>query len=718
MPLRRVFAVLILLLATVPRGWADPGYVLKVDPINQVKIDGVIDSSWTADPPAEHFVQIRPSEGLPAKAQTFAYVRYTEDALLVAFDCLDPNPDEISGRIQRRDAFDNSDYVAIFIGPFNDQRSGYFFGVTAGGVQLDGTVSDESDFDESWDGIWESAVRRTSTGWDAEMRIPFSSFRHDKGNGKAETWGLNFERYVHHLSEESHWRPQSRALGHRASQWGEMVGLKNIEGETHIELLPHVVARWDAPEGSTVYTDQNSWDNIGLDMKIVPSPSWTLDVTFQPDFAQVDVDDEVINLSDYPVYLSEKRPFFLEGLDIFDQTEFQMLYTRKITNPDIGSRVTGKWGNFRGSAFAVRDIGFDGEIRAVTAARGVVDIGKTSTAGFTTTTLSVDSGFHANTADLDAHIRWGKENEWNSQIAVVDRSEGREQPVGFNTEAILFDEKHIHFGSGVHYWGKDFNVNDLGFTGYSNRIDQWFFAQYMTNPQTGFIESMWFNLNFYYEMMPKDYGLFERSGNWNTSIDFRSNWEMWAGMSWGSGWFRERSQIDTTIVWDPKYTDNFGPFYPEFHPYYSRWIGFETDDREPVTFSLHLENYAYREGHGYSVSPNVDWRPAPNLDFSGSYDLTHIEGARRVENGASKNYSISRLRVRWSPTLNLSVRATMQMIHDEKRMNSNLLFAWNWSPGSWAYFVYDEGRPTDARLGFLRSDRTIRLKLTWFMAVG
>ncbi len=718
MVIRRATVTVLLFLFAAVLCHANPDHLLLIKPVDHIVIDGVIEDAWRTVPPVDHFTQLRPSEGLPAQAETYAYVRYTPEALLLAFDCRDPNPKAIAGRIQRRDQYDNSDHVEVFLDPFHDQRTGYFFGVTAGGVQVDGTVSDEANYDESWDGIWESAVRRTDTGWIAEMRIPFSSFRHSNNNSKSNTWGLNFERYVHHLNEVSYWRPQSRALGHRASQWGEMQGLEGIQGGAHLEILPHAVGRWDAPDGATTYSGRNSWDNFGLDLKLVPSASWTMDVTFQPDFAQVDVDDEVINLSDYPVYLSEKRPFFLEGLDIFNETEFQMLYTRKITNPDIGSRVTGQWGPLRGSALVVRDNGPEGERRIVSAARGVYNLSGTSTAGFTTTTLSVDSGFHANTADLDAHVRWKKENEWNSQIAAVDRSEGKEQPLGFNTEVILFDEKHIHYATGVHYLGRDFNVNDLGFTGYSNRIDQWFWTQYMLNPQQGFIESWWFNLNFYYEMMPIGYGLFERSGNWNTDIALRSNWEVWSGMSWGSGWFRERSQIDTTIAWDPKYTDNFGPFYPEFHPYYSQWLGFETDDRKPVTFSVHNERYTFREGKGFGIYPSLEWRPAPNLEFSSSVDWTHIEGARRVEDGAGKDYVVSRLRIRWSPTLAISVRGTIQMVQEDKRIGTNLLFAWNWSPGSWMYLVYDEGRPTDARFGYIRADRTLRLKWTWFKAVG
>ncbi|MFH0883414.1 MAG: DUF5916 domain-containing protein [bacterium] len=717
MVIRRAVTVMSLILLTTVLGWTNPSHVLVIEPIDHVEIDGNIETTWTTVPPLDHFTQIRPSEGSPAQAETFAYVRYTPDALLLAFDCRDPNPDAISGRIQRRDQDDNSDYIVVFFDPFHDQRSGYFFGVTAGGVQLDGTVSEESNFDDSWDGIWESAVRRTENGWTAEMRIPFSSFRHGNDNAKSNTWGLNFERYVHHLNEESHWRPQSRALGHRASQWGEMKGLQGIKGGAHVELLPHAVARWDAPDGSSVYSDRNSWDNLGLDLKIVPSPYWTMDVTFQPDFAQVDVDEEVTNLSDYPIYLDEKRPFFLEGLDLFSETEFQMLYTRKITDPDVGSRVTGQWGKFRGSALAVRDIGEGGEIRAVSAARGVLNFGKTSTAGFTSTTLSVDSGFHANAGDLDTHIRWGKENEWNTIFAAVDRTDSKQQPAALSSVILLFDEKHIHLGTGIHYLGRDFNVNDLGFTGYTNRMDQWFWTQYMLNPKTGLIESWWFNLNFYQEAMPIGYGLYERSGNWNTDVDLRSNWELYSGMAWGTGWFRERSQMDSTVAWDPKYADNFGPFYPEFHPYYSQWFGFETDDRKPVSLDLHLERSTFREGKEHRVIPELGWRPAPNMEITGAWDWTRIEDAKRVNDGARSDFTITRLRVRWSPTLDFSVRATIQMVHEDKRVNSNILFAWNWAPGSWAYLVYDEGRPTDDRFGYTRADRTIRLKWTWFKAV-
>jgi len=710
---RRTTLTFVALLTLSVAVHANPGFTLTADKIDQIEMDGYIEDSWLTSTPASHFVQRSPREGEPSRMETFVYVRYTPDALLIAFDCHDTAPDSISGRLQRRDQGDNSDYVLLYLDTFHDKLNGYYFGLTAGGVQVDGTISNDYDYDETWDGIWESAVVENDHGWSAEMRIPFTTFRHS--GYRADGWGINVERGINRFSEESYWVPQSRTHGNRASQWGTLQGLAGIESGTHLELLPHVVGRWDGATDQSGFSSINEWENIGIDLKVVPSPSWTMDLTFQPDFAQVDVDDEVINLSDYPVSVTEKRPFFLEGVDIFDIQGFTLLYTRNITDPDFGAKLTGNWGRTRSSVLAVQDVSESGQKRFTGAARSIFEMGELNTSGLTFTSQYDDSDFHVNVASFDSHIRWNK-NEFKFNAAGVDRSGDREQPLGLTTEFYYVLTEALRFSVGNDYLGKDFNITDLGFSGYSNKRDEWLWAQYRRYPKSGILDYWIVNINAYIESMP-DGTLFERGGNWNGNLRTKENFFLGAGQHWGAGWYRERAVYDSTLTWDRTFEDNYGEFFPVFHSGFSRWIWIETDDRKPLDLYAEINHGTYREGKMWDIEYDIDWRPLGNLEFTLGGEWIQIEGAQRINDKARSEYTVTRLRCKWSPTLDLSLRGSIQKVQEEDDLLTNLLLAWHWAPGSWAYLVYDENRPTDYAFTYNRANRTIRLKMTWFNSV-
>jgi hypothetical protein len=694
-------------------------------PETGISLDGHLEPLWLNSTPVTGFVQMRPDEGMVSSQETYVYVMYSAEALYVAFDNRDSAPDSISGRVQRRDRGGNSDIVFLYLDPFHDLRTGYFFGVTAGGVQLDGTVADEDRYDDTWDGIWESAVAQNEHGWVAELRIPFSSFRHS--GDRPDGWGVNFERDILRRNEETYWRPQARQSGNKVSTWGVLRGLDSIDPGAHIEVLPHAIARWDSPEGSVEWDGINTFrearENVGLDLKIVPSPSYTVDLTINPDFAQVDVDDEVINLSDYPVYLSEKRPFFLEGLDLFQATGYQLLYTRKITNPEFGARLTGKWGDFRGSALAAQNVAYNGSRQAIGAIRSTMNVGEINTVGLTATSLvDQDSNFHAFTSGIDSRLRWGEDNTFEWILAGVDRTGSSQQPLGSAFHVFLDNNEGWRGETSGEYKGRDFNVNDLGFTGYSNVMSQYFWLQRYHYPETGRFESLSFNINLYHEMMP-DLDLYEKMFNWNAHAATVENFEFGGGMAWGAGHFREREPRDSLVVAQSKYQDNFGQFYPEFHPWYNRWFYIHTDNRKPVDFFAEFNHGTHREGMRVSTYGEVEWRALPNLELGLESNWVQVDNAWSENDGALTNHLVNRLKVQYSPTLDLSFRATFQHVStnyksvNNGRLLSNILLAWNYSPGSWAYLVYDDSRPTDAELAYIRSDRTLRLKWTWFTAI-
>ncbi len=678
------------------------------------KIDGILEDDWFIVQPASDFLQVEPFEGEPASMQTYVYVLFSSDALYIAFDCKDASPDSITEYLKRRDDSSDADLVYLNLDSFHDRRTGYFFGVSAAGVQHDGTWSNENMSDDSWDGVWESAVRHNHSGWVVEMRIPFSGFRH--GGSRDDGWGVNFTRVIHRRNEWSSWQPVDRNRGQRVNEFGRLNGINGLKPLMHVEVLPHAVGRWDSPENSP-FASQNDWDNFGVDLKIAPSSSWTLDLTLQPDFAQVDVDDEEINLSDYPLYVEEKRPFFLEGLGLFQGMPIDIFYTRRINNPDFGGRVTGQWGNVRSSALVAHNLDPDGMEQEVAAARSVLNFGQGSTIGFTGTMLR-EEGYHANTGMIDTRLRWDEENFFDLSLAGVDLPDAKKQPVGARMELYLAKD-NWRGATFALYSGQDFNINDLGFAGgqYSRAIQQRVWVQRAIFPKETKLQSFHINFNLGHEFMP-DGKYYERFGNVNAHAHTHGNHYFGGGMSWGSGFFRERYEDEWEEEGVPEEAlyDNYGAFLPEWHPWYYRWIYLETDNRKPVEVHLFRGQGTFREGYTWENEADVIWKAISKLEISSALNWTRVWEAQRVNDGEMSDFRILRLRTRYSPTINVSLRGTVQYVLEDEALLTNLLLAWNWSPGSWLYLVYDESRETDLRTDWITGDRTIRMKWSYFIS--
>jgi hypothetical protein len=675
------------------------------------KIDGKFEADWLEAAPADSFTQIEPVEGAPASMPTRVYVLYDNEALYFCFVCADNAPDSISARVLRRDNDANCDWVALCFDSFHDRRNGYYMEVTAAGGQEDGTITNETSFDDAWDGVWESAAGRTDSGWVAELRIPFTCFRH--GGAREDGWGINFLRHIERRKEDQAWQPVSWKRGISVSEFGNLLGLQNIGSLQHIEILPHAVGRWDAPADGK-WASKNELENLGLFMKIVPSGAWTMDLAYQPDFAQVDVDEEVINVSDYPVFLSEKRPFFLEAKPLFDTSPIQLLYTRRITDPDYGGRLNGQWGPLRTSVLAGRNRDEDGNAQDAFADRTVWNVGKQSTIGLTGTLLNAQDTFHAAAANVDSRIRWGAENYSRLAFAGVERTGNDAQP--FEARGSIYMNFGFLRGDVVStYLGKDFNINDLGWGSYSNTMEHSIWVGKQWQFKKGFLQCAEFNLNGWQSSIA-DGRFGAGGGNWNGYVRTRGNWECNSGMSWGTYYRRHYADEDEGETGELR--DNFGTFNPEFHWNTDRWLWFESDDRKPIVYSGEVDEGTFREGRYWSLYQTATVKPWSNLETGLHLSWMRIWGAADINDYQPTNYRIWRWRTKYSLTLDLSLRGTVQWVEEDDELLTNLLLAWNWRPGSWFYIVYDETRGTIPVAWNNPGDRTIRLKFTYFFTVA
>lgn len=291
-----------------------------------IKIDGRLTESVWQRPGERGFIQREPHEGASASEETEVWVAYDNDALYVAAHMYDGKSDSIVGLLARRDADSESDYILVALDAAHDKQTGQYFRVNAAGAIEDGTFFNDTYSDAGWDGIWDVAVCLNDKGWSVEFRIPYSQLRFSKKD--EYVWGIEFRRRIQRKNEESFLVLHPRTDAIRVSRWTELQGISGIEPPARIELLPYIAGTgkflqqppadaFNAGRTDPFIFGRDYLGKVGADAKIGLSGDVTLDLTLNPDFAQVEVDPAVVNLTAYEIKFAEKRPFFIEGSNIF-----------------------------------------------------------------------------------------------------------------------------------------------------------------------------------------------------------------------------------------------------------------------------------------------------------------------------------------------------------------------------------------------------------------
>ncbi|HEU4882033.1 MAG TPA: DUF5916 domain-containing protein [Longimicrobium sp.] len=304
-------------------------------------LDGRLDdAAWAQAPAAGDFVQSKPHAGQPATERTEARVVYDGGAVYVAMRAYDDAPDSIAAQLGRRDAGGiYSDWLHVVFDSYHDRRTGYRFSVNPRGVKMDAFHFNDGDEDGGWDAVWDVAARVDSAGWTAEFRIPLSQLRFKPGAGE-QTWGLQFGRDVARREEQSTWTLMAPDEPGFSSRFGVMTGLADLRSPRRLELLPYTVASVTREPGAGTdpfYHQTAPYASFGADLKYGLAGDLTLTATINPDFGQVEADPSQVNLSAFESFFSEKRPFFVEGGDIFqfgvglgDDNSESLFYSRRI----------------------------------------------------------------------------------------------------------------------------------------------------------------------------------------------------------------------------------------------------------------------------------------------------------------------------------------------------------------------------------------------------
>jgi hypothetical protein len=283
-------------------------------------IDGrLTDECWQLAAPARGLRQINPDEGEPATEETEIRVLFDDSAIYVAARMFDKDAQEISRRLSKRDDDADADRISIYLDPMHDHLTGAVFRVSASGVQDDSVLYNDTWSDGAWDAVWHSAVSADDQGWSAELRIPFSQLRFAAGDH--QTWGLNVERFIRRKNETDWLELVPKKESGTVSRMAHLSGLDGIRPKRVLELLPYTAARSEfvqPPTSGNPFNDgSRTFASAGLDLKWGVTSNLTLNGTLNPDFGQVEVDPAVVNLSAFETFFEEKRPFFLEGSQIF-----------------------------------------------------------------------------------------------------------------------------------------------------------------------------------------------------------------------------------------------------------------------------------------------------------------------------------------------------------------------------------------------------------------
>ena len=283
-----------------------------------VRLDGVLDEpAWIEATPWTRFIQRDPDEGAIPTEQTEVRVRLGGDALYVGARLADRQPSRIRALLTRRDATSESDRFTVELDSRSDRLTAFVFEVNPRGVRRDGVLLADGTVDYSPDPVWEAGVRQDGSGWSAEIRIPLSQLRFNRGR---ESWGVQFVRFIQRRGEEDVFSYVPKAEHASVGRFGRLTGLAQLPSARHAEVAPYVTGRgeYTHPGRGDPFRDGSDYFTTGgADLRLGVGGNLALDATVNPDFGQVEVDPAIVNLTANETFFDEKRPFFLEGSSLF-----------------------------------------------------------------------------------------------------------------------------------------------------------------------------------------------------------------------------------------------------------------------------------------------------------------------------------------------------------------------------------------------------------------
>jgi hypothetical protein len=712
--------------------------IVAVPASGPVRIDGVFDEPfWAAAPEATGFVQSEPREGLPASERTVVRVAWDEDNLYIAAYLYDSEPAGIVVNDIRKDFSETEqDNFAVILDTFTDRRNGYVFMTNLAGARNDQQSANEGrEVNTSWDAVWSVRTRRVDDGWTAEMAIPFRALRFadpgtagfrsagEDGDQAGMTWGVNFSRRIRRRNEVDYWAPVPRAYTlTRLSLAGDLTGLPAAAGGRDLRIKPYIAGRTVRPTGGTDYTGTG---DVGLDLKYGVTGSLTLDAAVNPDFAQVEADEQQVNLTQFSQFFPEKREFFLENSGVFyvgDAARNNRLFRAPTADEDLllffsrrigltesgreipiigGARLTGRAGGLVMGALTAQTKAAEGEpatnYSVLRLRRNVFASGDVG--GIFMMRLNTDdSGDYNRVYGTDLNLRLPGETDWSSYV-IRSSAPGVESGQYAWRTSLNHEGTFFHAKGGVMAVGEGF-VDDLGY--YRRTAVRKWFVDTGLRPRPESLRRIGVR-----EMHP------HIVWDYYTDLDGRKlAYRLHSGYTFffDNGGFSELSvnpnfeSIDSPLRLHPN-----APELPAGRYGWEEWrLRFNSDPSRAVSFTLSGSAGGLWSGTQKAISGALTLKPG--------YRFRSSLGVQRTD--ASLDDPVGDfVRTIWTVRANYSFSTTMfvdafaQYDPDRDQFNTNIRFNVIHHPLSDLFIVYNEQRITGLENDF-PTGRSVIVKVT------
>lgn len=426
------------------------------------------------------FTQREPRDGEPATQPTEVYLGYDEKHLYVIFLAFDSEPDKVRAKLTGREKIDGDDTVNIQLDTFSDQRRGYTFICNPLGIQADALWTEGKGYDFSFNALWQSEGRLTDGGFIVKMAIPFKSLRFPER--EEQEWGILLNRDMPRFSEDTFWPAYSMKVQGRLNQTGKLHGIQRVSEGRNFHLVPFAFARsFRSLESGEVpgFHEEDFDSDVGLDAKWVIQDRFVLDATVNPDFSQVESDEPQITANNrFEVFFPEKRPFFLENADLFS-TPSQLVFTRRIIDPDWGLRLTGKAGAYGVGLMTLNDAAVgrglpsghprEGSKADIAIVRVNRDLWEQGSLGVLYTRREVGSDSNS-VAAVDSRYLFNEHWELTAQAGYSFSRKASEPSERDNFANVIVSRSGKNFNGHYHYLrtGEEFRA-DLGYLGSNQR---------------------------------------------------------------------------------------------------------------------------------------------------------------------------------------------------------------------------------------------------------
>ena len=701
------------------------------------EIDGILDEDiWEhAIPVNEDFIQHRPDCGESMSEHTEIRLLYDDRALYVAFIMNDCHPEEFTRSVTPRDYDSSSEWIGIWLDTFNDDNNAYFFFTNIENVQQDGRLCEVGGWDMNWDAVWESATASSDSGWTAEYAIPFAALRYS--DDTEQVWGVNFKRTMTRTNESAFLFRMGDNGRVNINDFGEMHGLNDLPGAGQIEFRPYVAGKIRYIPDSE--DEWDPWGNTGIDCKLRISSNASIDLTVNPDFGQIEADADEANLSHWETFLREKRPFFLEGADLFD-LPFSLFYSRRIggvaPNGEIipilgGAKLTGTANGFRFGlleAYTSR-ISETGEMLEPSTnyfvTRVLREFGEGTYIGASVTSTDIpqqdDQDYsYGRSGALDAQIRIKGTHTLSGAIAGTWNSWAAEWSDNLAYRGwYTYRGDRLDCSAGFSYREDSFNANMIGYTTSTGDMNSWAEVG-LFHPFSGnrTLQHAWMNLYGHYDQTP-DGEITSRGIYLNSGVTFRN-----------------RYHIDGNIGYKGSRFDKYeGPDGAEYDHGMSWGFSCSTDSREAFYFFLWGNGGAYRNGTSRSFGTWLNLKPAPHVSIGADIDWNATSDALRYNWNSDawdtrdtdwKSLELS-CSYMFNTDLSLSLVSQISRFESDYGLSEttesndhwmNILLSWQFKPGSMFYFMAGENADPDEITGeYGEPDFTVFSKLTWFLPI-